>query len=90
MAPEAREITAFGTSNGHFEWLHMPFGPKSASITFQGMINTLLSDMLHTGVYAYLNDLLVCCKDVGTHLANLDALLLKLKDGGHKAKLDKC
>ncbi len=34
MAPESRKITAFSTPNGHFEWLCMPFGLKSAPITF--------------------------------------------------------
>ncbi len=26
MAAESREITAFSTPSGHFEWLRMPFG----------------------------------------------------------------
>ncbi len=46
LAPESREITAFSTPNGHFEWLHMPFGLKSAPITFQRMINHLFSGTL--------------------------------------------
>ncbi len=46
LAPESREVTAFSTPSGHFEWLRMPFGLKSAPITFQRMINTLFSDML--------------------------------------------
>ncbi len=25
-APESREVTAFSTPNGHFEWTRMPFG----------------------------------------------------------------
>ncbi len=41
LAPESREITAFSTLTGHFEWLRMPFGLKSTPITFQRMINTL-------------------------------------------------
>ncbi len=54
MAPESRKMTAFSTSNGHFELLRVPFGLKSASVTFERMINTLFSDMLGTSVYAYL------------------------------------
>ncbi len=82
MVPESRKITAFSTSNGHFEWLRISFGLESGPFTFQKMIDTLFSDMLGTGVYAYLEDLLVCGKDVETHLANLEAVLLKMKDAG--------
>ncbi len=46
--------------------------------------------MLVTGAYAYLDDLLVCGKDVEAHLTNLEAALLKLKDAGLKAKFVKC
>ncbi len=46
LATESREVTAFSTPSGHFEWLRMPFGLKSAPITFQRMINTLFADML--------------------------------------------
>ncbi len=34
MAVESREITAFSIPSGHFEWLWMPFGLKTAPITF--------------------------------------------------------
>ncbi len=34
LAIEAHAITAFSTPSGHFEWLRMPFGLKSAPITF--------------------------------------------------------
>ncbi len=68
----------------------MTFWLKSALIIIQRIINTLFSDILGAGVYAYLDDLLVSGKDVETHLANLKAVLLKLKDAGLKAKLAKC
>ncbi len=52
MTPESREITAFSTPTGHFEWLRMPFGLRSAPLsTFQRIINTLFSDTLGTDVY---------------------------------------
>ncbi len=90
LAPESREVTAFSTPRGHFEWLRMPFGMKSAPITFQRLINTLFSDILGKHIHAYLDDLIICSKDGDVHLAHLKAVLLKLKEAGLKAKLTKC
>ena len=44
MAPESRAITAFSTLQGHYHWLRMPFGLKSAPITFQRMMNTIFAE----------------------------------------------
>ncbi len=74
MAAESREITAFSTPSGHFEWLRMPFGLKTAPITFQRMINTLFSDLIGKGVYAYLDDLIICSKDGDSHQAKLETV----------------
>ncbi len=54
------------------------------------IIYDLFSGMLDTGVYAYLDDLLVCSKDAEIHLASLEVVLLKLRDAGLKARLAKC
>ncbi len=68
----------------------MYFGFKSAPITFQKMINILFSDMPGNCVEAHLDDLLVYSKDVETHLAIFEEVLLKLRDAGLKTKLVKC
>ncbi len=68
----------------------MPFGLKSAPITFQMMINHLFSGTLGKGVYAYLDDLLICGKDIHSHLTNLETVLRTLQEAGLKAKLAKC
>ncbi len=78
MTAESREITAFNTPSGHFEWLRMPFGLETAPITFQRMINTLFSDLISKGVYTYLDHLIICSKDGDSHLAKLEAVLIKL------------
>ncbi len=90
MAVESREITAFSTPRGHFEWLRMPFGLKTAPITFQRMINTMFSDLIGKGVYAYLGDLIIFSKDGDRHLAKVEAVLLKIREAGLNAKLTKC
>ncbi len=53
------------------------------------MINTLFA-MLGKDVYAYLDDLIICSKNEDTHLVDLEADLLKLKEAGLKTKLTKC
>ncbi len=53
------------------------------------MINTLFADMLGKDVYAYLDDSILCSKNGDTHLADLEAVLFKLKEAGLKAKLTK-
>ncbi len=68
----------------------MPFGLNTQPITFQRVINTLFSDLIGKGVYAYLNDLIICSKDGDSHLAKLEAVLLKFREAGLKAKLTKC
>ncbi len=68
----------------------MPFRLKSAPISFQRMINTLFSDMLGNHAFAYLNDVIICNKDPESHFATLEAVLLKLKKAGLKAKVTKC
>ncbi len=90
MAAESREIIAFCTPSGHFEWLRMPFGLKTAPTTFQRIINTLFSDLIGKGIYAFLNASIICSKDGDSHLAKLEAVLLKLREAGLKAKLTKC
>ncbi len=68
----------------------MPFGFKSAPIAFQRMINYLFSDKLGKGVCAYLDDLLICGKDIAGHLTNLEAMLKTLRTASLKANLTKC
>ncbi len=68
----------------------MPFGLKSAPITFQRLMNALLGDLLGKDVFAYLDDLIICSKDADGHFASLEAVLDKLRTAGLKLKLSKC
>ena len=90
MAPSSRAVTAFSTPNGHFEFKRMPFGLKTAPISFSKMMNTLLSDLLGRGVYAYLDDVIIYSKDPESHFQTLENVLSRLKNAGLKAKLTKC
>lgn len=90
MAPKSREVTAFSTPSGHYEWLRMPFGLKTAPLTFQRMINSIFTGLLGKTVFAYLDDIIVASKDQESHLESLQKVLQKLEEAGLKAKLTKC
>ncbi len=90
MAPESREITAFSTPNGHYEWTRMPFGLKGAPLTFQSTMNHLFGDLLGKEVYIYLDDIIIASKDITSHMATLRLVLDRLKEVELKIKLTKC
>ncbi len=90
MAPKFREITAFSTLTEHYDFRRMPFGLKSAPISFQRMINTLFSDMLGNRVFAYFDDVIICNKVQESQFAISEAVLLKLEEACLKAKVTKC
>ena len=46
MTSTSREVTAFSTPSGHYEWLRMLFGLKSSPLAFQQMINSLFVGIL--------------------------------------------
>ncbi len=68
----------------------MPFGLKTAPITFQRMIQTLLGDLKDQNVFAYLDNIIIASPDVDSHLASLDTVFSRLQSAGLKVKLSKC
>ncbi len=49
--------TAFNTPTGHYEYLVLPFGLTNAPAVFQGMVNSVLGDMINQFVFVYLDDI---------------------------------
>ena len=69
LTQRAREISAFVTPDGLFQYTVMPFGMKSAPATFQRMINNVIKDL--NCCYAYIDDLIVCSDSWEQHLTHL-------------------
>ncbi len=87
---KSREITAFSTPSGHYEWLRLPMGLRNAPLTFQRMVNSLFSGLIGNGMFCYLDDLIIVSRDLESHLHKLDLVFTKLQEAGLKAKLSKC
>jgi hypothetical protein len=54
-----REKTAFSTKNGHWEYKRLPFGLKTASSTFQRMMNTVLCGLRGSCCFVFLDDIVI-------------------------------
>ena len=90
LAPSDRHKTAFRTRHGLFEFLVMPFGLTSAPATFQGLMDSVLHDLLWKTVMVYLDDKLIFTRSWEEHLAVLDDVLQRLRAAGLKASPGKC
>ena len=87
LTEEAREISAFITPFGLFQYNVLAFGMCNAPATFQRVINELTRDL--DDVYAYLDDIVIATDTWEKHLLCLEALLKRLQAYNLKINLSK-
>ena len=68
----------------------MPFGLKNAPATFQRALDIILSGVRWQTCLVYLDDVIVFSRTIDEHIANLDIVLLLLRNAGVSLKLSKC
>ena len=71
MAPEDMEKTSFTTPWGTYFYKVMPFGLKNVGATYQCAATTLLHDLIHKEVEAYVDDMIVRSNDHEGHIPAL-------------------
>lgn len=84
-----RQKTAFSTENGHFEFLRMPFGLKTAPATFQRAMDSVLRGLHGIHCLVYLDDIIVFSNSLAEHIQKLRAVFDRLKANNLKIQLDK-
>jgi hypothetical protein len=67
LAEEDRVKTVFSTTAGHYEYLRMPFGLKSAPSTFQRLMNRAFLGMTGSRCVVYLDDVLIFGETLQEH-----------------------
>lgn len=82
--------TAFVTTDGHFEWLVMPFGLKNAPATFARYMNSVLRNYRLKSTRSYFDDILVATKDLESHLRALEELFEALAKENLTVNTKKC
>ena len=90
MHPDDRELTAFITSHGLFQFRVMPFGLTNAPATFQRLMDLALRPDLYRWLLVYIDDLLVMAKSVDDMLDRLRLVFTMLRKANLKIKWRKC
>ncbi|BHF59593.1 hypothetical protein SprV_0100255300 [Sparganum proliferum] len=88
VAPEDVPKTAVTTSFGLFEFIRMPFGLRNVAQTFQRFIGRVLRGLPF--VYAYIDDLLVACRNAEEHKEHLALVFDRLDQFGVVINPSKC
>ena len=90
VAREDQEKTAFSTPFGLFQFRTMPFGLCNAPITFQRLMERVLSGLHWSTCLVYIDDIIVFSRTVQEHFLNLAGVFQRLKEAGLKVKPKKC
>jgi hypothetical protein len=90
LAPGEGSKTAFGTKQGHWEYLRLFFGLKTAPDTFQKMMNSVLSGLSGMCCFVYLDDIVIYARSLVDHNTKLREVFDRLRTYRLKLQPDKC
>ncbi|KAH7698792.1 gagpol and env protein precursor, partial [Aphelenchoides avenae] len=68
LSPKAKELTAFSTLGGHWEFNVLPFGLSNAPGGFERAMETIFDEELGKSVFIYLDDILIATETLEEHL----------------------
>lgn len=80
LHPEDREISAFTTPFGLYEFVTIPQGIKNAPPAFQNVMNAIAGGLRFESILVYLDDIIVFTVDFDSHLVVLRELFKRLSE----------
>ena len=78
LTPRAKEVSAFVTPQGLYQYKVLPFGLKNAPASFQRLMNNVLKGM--TNVEVYIDDIIVYNDTWKEHMESVRALFNRLSE----------
>lgn len=91
LSEDAQDKSSFyGVRGGLWKFKVMPFGLTNAPATFERLMERVLGQLQWQICLCYIDDVLVFSKTVEQHLANLEAVFIRLDQAGLKLKPKKC
>lgn len=90
VAEESRELTAFRTEDGQFEFIRMPFGLTNAPASFQRMINATMSGLKGMNLQVFIDDICLATSTWEEHIELLAKVFSLIIESNLKIKGEKC
>ncbi|KAH7711359.1 gagpol and env protein precursor [Aphelenchoides avenae] len=90
LSSKAKELTAFSTLGGHWEFNVLPFGLSNAPGGFERAIEKIFEEDLGKTVFIYLDDILIATDTLEEHLQVVEKVLAKLREYNLRLKPKKC
>ena len=84
-----RPYTAFTTSSGQLMSKRLAQGLRNSPLTFQRMMNSVLSGLIGKNVFCFLDDV-IASKDLPEHFRISSMVLSCFQSAGLKIMLSKC
>ena len=78
LTDRAKEISAFVTPYGFFNYTVTPFGMKNSPATFQRLINGVITGL--EGCSAYIDDIVIASDSWEQHLSQIEAFFQRIQD----------
>ena len=90
--PEAssREITAFTTPEGRFQYVWMPFGSKNAQATPQSTMYVVLGRYIGSMVVVYMDDIVIFSRTEEEHRRDVEEVINTITLAGLVLNMSKC
>ena len=90
LEEKSKEVTAFTTSKGHWEFNVLPFGLTNAPATFQRLLDLVLTGLHWSEFLVYLDDIIIFGRTFDERLSRLRTVLERLNQAGVTLKPSKC
>jgi hypothetical protein len=90
LTERARELTAFRTEDGHYQFTRMPFGLTNAPASFQRLVNILFAGLKGLNLQLFIDDLCLATSTWREHLVLLAKIFQLLIKANLKLNINKC
>lgn len=90
LTENAKEKTAFVTTEGHYQFNVLPFGLTNGPSTFAKLGNKIFRKLKNKSVIIYLDDIIIHSEDFDSHIKTLTEVFKCLREANLTLKPSKC